>query len=141
MSDPASVRGSCLCGSVSFEVALPTLFCAHCHCTLCQRAHGAGYVTWLGVPRDQCHLESGAELLTRYASSDHGTRSFCARCGSALFFESTEYSDQLHIVLANLHGPIDREPEMHVHFGSSAPWTRVEDGLPRFGGESGMKQL
>ena len=39
-----------ICGTVEFSVALPTLFCGHCHCTMCQRNHGAAYVTWFGVP-------------------------------------------------------------------------------------------
>jgi hypothetical protein len=141
MSESTAARGSCLCGAVTFEVAFPTLFCAHCHCTLCQRAHGAGYVTWIGVLHQQCRVESGEELLTRYASSGHGTRTFCSRCGSTLFFESTEHADQVHIVLANLHDPIDREPQMHVYFSDRAHWTRLADELPRLGGESGVEPV
>jgi hypothetical protein len=141
VSDGPSASGSCLCGAVSFEVTFPTLFCGHCHCTLCRRAHGAGYVTWFGVPRAQLRLESGDDLLTRYASSDHGTRSFCARCGSTLFFESTRHPDELHVVLANMHGPIDREPQLHVFFGDRPRWTSLDDRLPRLGGESGMEPL
>jgi hypothetical protein len=98
-------------------------------------------VTWIGVPPHQCRIDSGAEVLARYASSDHGTRSFCSRCGSTLFFESTEHPDQLHIVLANLRDPIDREPQMHVYFDDRARWTRVDDELPRLGGESGVEAV
>jgi len=32
--EAAPVRGACFCGAVTFEVTLPTLFCAHCHCTM-----------------------------------------------------------------------------------------------------------
>ena len=51
MAEATSAGGGCLCGAVRFTVTLPSLFCGHCHCTLCQRSHGAGYVTWFAVPR------------------------------------------------------------------------------------------
>ena len=132
------VGGSCLCGSVRFEMELPTLFCAHCHCSMCRRGHGAGFVTWVAVPRDQFRIRSGEATLVRYRSSDHGTRSFCNRCGSSLFCESTRHPGQIDVVLANLEGPIDREPQMHVYFDDRAPWVEVGDALPKLGGTSGL---
>jgi hypothetical protein len=98
MSD-ASVSGACLCGAIRFQVRTPSLFCGHCHCTMCQRNHGAGYVTWFAVPRDQFQIDSGDDTLVRYASSEHGSRSFCGRCGSSLFCETTGHPNQIDIVL------------------------------------------
>ena len=43
------MTGNCLCDSVRFQFELPSLFAGHCHCSMCRRAHGAGYVTWVGV--------------------------------------------------------------------------------------------
>ena len=140
MSDEP-VPGSCLCGAVRFELRPPTLFCGHCHCTMCQRAHGAGFVTWTAVPRERFAVVAGEDVLVRHASSDHGTRSFCGRCGSSLLCESTHHPDQVDVVLANLEAPIDREPQVHVHFGSRVGWVPVDDGLPRLGGETGMEPL
>ena len=86
-----AVSGSCFCGAVRFEVELPTVFCAHCHCSMCRRAHGAGFVTWFGVERERLRLLGGEDALVRYRSSDQGTRSFCGTCGSTLFCESTRH--------------------------------------------------
>ena len=77
------IEGSCLCGAVRFTVGAAK-WCGHCHCTMCQRAHGAGYVTWVVVPRDQFAIEAGEDQLGRFASSKQGTRSFCKRCGRSL---------------------------------------------------------
>lgn len=140
MSTPP-VQGACLCGAVRFQVTLPTLFCVHCHCTMCQRNHGAAYVTWLGVPRDQTKICDGQELLTRYSSSSHGSRTFCSRCGTSLFCESENHADHVDIPLANMQGPIDRVPEAHCYFDSHVQWVAIEDGLPRLGGESGTDPL
>lgn len=139
MSESERVLGRCLCGSVRFSVLLPSLFCAHCHCSMCRRNHGAGYVTWFGVPAASLAIEAGAEQLCRYASSDHGTRSFCGRCGSSLFCESKHHPERVDVTLAAMDGPIDRAPQVHVHFDDRASWVRADDGLPRLGGASGLE--
>jgi hypothetical protein len=105
---------------------------------MCRRSHGAAFVTWFAVPRAQIFLEAD-ETLTRFRSSDHGTRSFCSRCGSTLFCESTHHPDQVDVVLANMEGPIDRAPQVHVFFDDRAEWTAVDDGLPRLGGATGLE--
>ena len=133
------VSGACLCGAVRFEIETPTLFSAHCHCSMCRRAHGAGFVTWIGVPYERFRVRAGEDRLVRYRSSDHGTRTFCHTCGSTLFCESTRHPDYIDIVLANLDGPIDRAPEFHVFFDDRAPWVHVADELPRMGGTSGIE--
>ena len=137
----SQVSGSCFCGAVRFSVRLPTLFCGHCHCSMCRRSHGAAFVTWFAVPRSQLVLEDGEAALARFESSDHGTRSFCSRCGSSLFCESTRHPDQIDIVLANMHGAIDRAPQLHVYFDDRASWVVVEDGLPRLGGVTGLEPI
>jgi hypothetical protein len=86
---PATVGGACLCGAVRFEVTLPTDFCTHCHCKMCRPNHGAGYVTWFGVKKEQLRRVSGEQNLVAYRSSEHGQRSFCKRCGTTLICEST----------------------------------------------------
>jgi hypothetical protein len=139
--ESATVPGACLCGAVRFGIALPTLFCAHCHCSMCRRAHGAGFVTWIAVTTDRFTLVAGNDRLVRYRSSDHGTRSFCGTCGSTLFFESTQRPDHIDIVLANMQAKIDRVPEFHAFFDDRADWVHVGDDLPRFGGTTGLDPL
>lgn len=138
-SDP--VAGACLCGAVRFEVTPPSLFCLHCHCSMCRRNHGAAYVTWLGIPRSQFRLLQGEALLAVHESSEHGRRSFCSRCGSSLLCENEKHPDQIDVVLANLEAPLDRAPEGHIYWSDRAPWVSAEDGLPRMGGDSGLSPL
>ncbi|MFP6622823.1 MAG: GFA family protein [Myxococcota bacterium] len=127
----AQVTGSCLCGAVAFHVELPTLFCGHCHCSMCRRNHGAAYVTWFGVLYEQFEIDQGIDVLVRHASSEHGSRRFCGKCGSSLFCESTQHPDHIDIVLANMDGPIDKAPQFHGYWESRADWAQVGDELPR----------
>ncbi len=135
------VPGACLCGAVRFDIQLPTLFCVHCHCSICRRAHGAGFVTWVGVAAEQFSLRAGEEQLTRYRSSAHGTRHFCRTCGSTLLFTTSAHPERVDVTLANLQGDIDRPPGLHVYFDDHAAWVDVHDGLPRLGGLSGLEPV
>jgi hypothetical protein len=123
--------GDCQCGEVRFAVQPPTLFCAHCHCDFCRRAHGAAIVTWFGVPEDQFRFLAGEERVTWYASSKQGRRGFCARCGSTLFYTSSLAPGEVHIALANMRGSIDRSPELHVFFDAHVDWLEFNDELPK----------
>ena len=69
MTDRKFVTGNCLCGAVGFELELPSKWCAHCHCSMCRRAHGAGYVTWVGFESDHFVLKRGDHHLQWYVSS------------------------------------------------------------------------
>jgi len=117
-----AVGGGCLCGAVRLCATLPPNWVAHCHCSTCRRAHGAGFVTWAGFPRDAVTVESGGQLLTRFQSSARATRSFCSRCGSMLLFQSGHWPDETHVALACLDSAEGLEPQMHAYWSSRAPW-------------------
>lgn len=123
-------RGACLCGDVQFEYQSPSLWCAHCHCTLCQRAHGAPVVTWVGVAQQQFVLTTD-EALRWYRSSVDSERGFCSRCGSTLFFRSERWPGEIHIVRTNMNDDIDAMPSVHVHCESQPHWFTFDDSLPR----------
>jgi hypothetical protein len=89
---------------------------------MCRRAHGAGFVTWVGFDRAAFTIESGGETLSRYASSAQATRSFCSRCGSMLFFESGHWPGEIHVTLASLDPAAGLEPQAHAYWSSRAPW-------------------
>jgi len=133
------VTGSCFCGAVQFEIQMPTLFCGHCHCSMCRRPHGAAFVTWTAVPPERFRITVGEGDLVRFKSSAQGTRSFCGICGSQLFCQTEPAV--VDVALASLHGPIDRVPEVHWYYDSRATWTVVNDDLPKLGGESGTEPL
>jgi hypothetical protein len=89
---------------------------------MCQRAHGAAFVTWIGVPEPQLHIVAGRDSVQWYASSADSRRGFCRHCGSSLFFRSERWSGEIHVARANVPGPIDREPEGDVHTDTKVSW-------------------
>ena len=132
MPDQDAVTGGCLCGAVRFAARFPTLFCCHCHCHWCRRAHGAAFVTWFGVAEEAFTLTQGTEHLVWYASSEQSSRGFCSRCGTTLFFRSKLAPGEMHITLANADGPIDQAPQGHAFFDARVSWATLGDDLPRW---------
>jgi hypothetical protein len=126
---PETLTGQCLCGGVRFEVRPPTKWCAHCHCTMCQRAQGAAFVTWVGTDQDQVAIRG--DTLAWYASSAGAERGFCSHCGSPLFFRSVHWPGELHITRASFSNGMDREPQGHVFYESHVSWCQLADSLPK----------
>ncbi len=145
---PKKQKGSCLCGKVVFEVAPPSRFCSHCHCVNCRKAHGAAFVTYLGVPSKQLKIKTGKIALKayRYGYAYKGkkivsTRTFCGQCGSSLFFESSRWPGEVHVAAGNMDGKIDKKPMLHFYYDQRPAWSKVHDALPKYGGPTGGKRL
>jgi hypothetical protein len=131
--------GACLCGGVRFEVVGPLDRVVHCHCTMCQRAHGAAFVTWAAVGEERVRILAGQSDVARYRSSEIGTRSFCRTCGSSLFCTLDTHPGVIDVALACLapeHGAV---PRAHVFWDDRAGWIELADRLPRLGGKSGLE--
>ena len=124
-------RGACLCGGVSFKAGLPSKWVAHCHCTRCQRAHGCAFVTWVSVGVAQVEIDDSQRLLRWHEAEEGGTRGFCSKCGSPMFFKAAAWPGELHIARALFTDPIDREPQVHGYYDTHVVWVTLGDDLPR----------
>jgi hypothetical protein len=128
----AARTGGCLCGGVRYRLDRAPLWVAHCHCSMCRRAQGAGFVTWAGFAEDALSLDAGEDLVSRYQSSAAAARSFCRRCGTPLFFQSSRWPGEIHVTLASLDSAEGLEPQAHAYWSSRVPWLGWDGGeLPR----------
>jgi hypothetical protein len=128
-----TANAQCFCGDVTLEATLPSLWAAHCHCSLCRRAHGAAFVTWVGMEAARCQIGDSSRRLHWYESTPGAERGFCSLCGAMMFFRSTRWPGELHIALAHFTTPVDRAPQVHAHWADHVSWANVDpgDGLPR----------
>jgi hypothetical protein len=134
-------NGGCLCGAVRFSVTLPSKWCAHCHCTMCRRAHGAAFVTWFGMKEERFAITQGEDELLRFASSDSAWRGFCRRCGTTMLFGGARWPGEVHIALACVDGDIDRAPSANTYWHRHVAWGLHPEQLPRYGGEDGTQPI
>jgi len=134
-----AIAGACLCGAVRFEVSGPLDRVVHCHCTMCQRAHGAAFATWAAVPGECLRITAGEADVTAYRSSEIGTRSFCRRCGSSMFCTLDTHPGMVDVALGCLAAGHGAAARAHVFWDDRADWVEVGDRLPRLGGKSGLE--
>ncbi len=87
MTTERAVKGSCLCGGVTFNAALPSQSLGACHCSSCRKWGGGPLLT---VESDNAVAFSGAEWITVFPSSEWAERGFCRQCGSHLFYRLRE---------------------------------------------------
>ncbi|MBN8489539.1 MAG: GFA family protein [Burkholderiales bacterium] len=127
----AQSRGHCLCGAVQLQVRLPARWVAHCHCTMCQRAHGAGVVTWAGFDEAAVQVGDAHGQLRWYASSPEAHRAHCGRCGTPMLFTSSRWPGELHVARALLDHALTQPPAAHVFHDSHVDWLVLGDDLPR----------
>jgi hypothetical protein len=125
-------RGSCLCGTVRWEMEPPFERMHHCHCSMCRKAHAAPFATWMIVARDRFRFTAGAANITGYQSSADYHRAFCTTCGSAV--PSLENGDMVDVPAGCLDDDPGVRPEMHIFAASKAPWYEIADSLPRHDG-------
>ena len=108
---------------------------------MCRKAHGAGFVTWLGINDEQLVVTLGGHLLKHFESSPGAQRSFCSNCGSPLFFRAPRWPGEVHVAAAHISGQLDQQPTAHAFVSHKASWISICDGLPQRGGVTGIEVL
>ncbi len=125
-------NGSCLCGSVRYEIDGELGEFGYCHCRSCRKASGSAHAANAPVERGRFRLLSGGDTLREYESSPGKLRAFCAACGSPIYAYLTATPDVLRIRLGSLDTPLTAEPRAHTWVSDKAAWDRIADGLPQF---------
>jgi hypothetical protein len=130
----APLSGSCLCGSVRFEVTEPLVSASYCHCTRCQRRSGTAASAQARVVPGSLRITSGEELVRAYDPGGGGfLKEFCSACGSALWSRSPEDPAVMSVRLGALDGDPGIRPSYRQFVAFAAPWEPLpDDGLPRY---------
>lgn len=125
------IRGSCLCGSVRYEIRGALARATNCHCSQCRKAHGAAFGTYARVNWVDFSLIAGEAEIGSYQSSPGVRRTFCKRCGSTLQFIRESRPESFSLTLGTLDEDPGIQPSVHIFVGSKAPWFQITDGLPQ----------
>ena len=107
------LTGSCLCGSIAYEVDAPPGWIAHCHCKTCRKAHGTAFTSVMMVPRSSFRWIRGEEFLSSFESSPGNFRQFCSRCGSQLVSDRNGQHDVM-LRLGSLDTPTTDRAKCHI---------------------------
>jgi hypothetical protein len=114
-SYPMSVSGGCQCGAVRYHTE-EMLDNSHiCHCRMCQKAVGNIFAALVAAPRDAIVWTRGEP--SRFRSSEHVDRGFCAKCGTPLFYDDVT-GNRVNFTIGSLDHPELFPP--HANTGNEA---------------------
>jgi hypothetical protein len=123
------IKGSCLCGNVSLEIAGPLRNARFCHCSNCRKFSGMSPAAWGLVQTDQLTVSPSDSGVSKY-NSGGGLRAFCSSCGSPLWYEPAGMPQYRGIPLGVIDEGEVPNPAMHVWTKSKVPWTSFGDEIP-----------
>jgi hypothetical protein len=131
--------GQCVCGAVTVAIDVPARWAWHDHSRASRHAQGCAYATYVGSWRSRFRILRGAERITRFEDTHAGTaRSFCATCGTPLFYESTRSPQMVNIPRALFTERTGREPRYHMSLHEQAEWTYLGERLVPLRGYPGV---
>lgn len=130
-SDEQAMKGSCLCGQVTYEADALAGPIFHCYCRTCRKAHSAAYATTARVDRSGFRWLRGDDVRASYESTPGKLRHFCPKCGSHLV---AEWVDQPQVIIrvASLDDDPGSRPTARIWRSHAVDWLESGDDLPAF---------
>lgn len=126
-----AIQGSCLCGSLRYEVDGPFTSMLSCHCSRCRKEHGAPFATFATTAPEALRWLGGEDTVVCRTAANGGPRHFCRTCGSVAPSAIPELGIAF-IPAGTLDGDPGIRPQGHFFVGSKAPWHEISDGLPQY---------
>ena len=115
--------GQCVCGAVRLEIDVPAVWAWHDHSAASRHAQGCAYATYIGSWKSRFRVLEGAGHIKRFEDTEHGTtRSFCASCGTPLFYERARSPKMVNIPRAIFASRTGREPRYHMNVLETPDW-------------------
>lgn len=124
-----SVKGSCECQGVMFELTGELRDVVFCHCSQCRKTSGH-YWAATQVSKGNLNLIK-ATSLSWYDSSDKARRGFCSECGSSMFYERKGI-DKISVSAGSLEIPTSLDRMRHIYVASKGDYYDISDDLPQF---------
>lgn len=124
--------GSCLCGTVGFEIHGKPGPLAYCHCSTRQRANGSAFGANVAVRAKYLKWTSGHEAIAEYQSSLGKFRAFCPKCGPPIYSRRDAEPGSFRIRLGTLDEDPERRALARYGVSSKAVWFDIADELPQY---------
>jgi hypothetical protein len=126
------LTGSCLCGTVKYEVRGELGPAYHCHCSRCRKANGSAFASNAVVQAKEFAIVQGADAMRRFSTAEGVHREFCGNCGSPILSRRDAIPDVVRLRMGTLDTVLTKGPGAHIYVGSKAEWFEICDDLPQF---------
>jgi len=127
------LRGSCLCGEVTFKITEPLKLARNCHCSRCRYGRAAAHATNGFTSSEGLQFLTGEERLNEYKVPDAKffTQVFCKTC-SSLMPRKDEARGIAVLPMSALDDDPGVRPSDHIFVASRASWHEITDDLPQY---------
>lgn len=121
-----ALHGSCLCGTVQFDVHEPQMF-LECHCTRCRQWTGCASTPAVVVAAANFEQTAGQDVLKVYEPDGFTNRHFCGQCGTSLYCGGPD----TYYINAGVLADITLELACHIQVADKAPWHQIGGATPQ----------
>jgi hypothetical protein len=131
-----AIRGSCLCGGVTFEIDKAAGPVEFCHCNRCRKVSGSSALLMIGVNTKDYRFLTGSELVRTYAApilysppAYHST--FCSTCGCPVPIPDPQ-GEWCEIPAGLFDDDPGVKPDKHIFVELLPAWDEIRDRLPQY---------
>jgi hypothetical protein len=126
------LSGSCLCGSVRFEIEAPFEHFLYCHCSRCRKATGTAHAANIVVAPERFRWTAGEDQVARYdlPTARSFATAFCKHCGAPMP-HPTRSRTRVIVPAGSLDDVTEARPSVHAYWGSRTAWFEDDPDLPK----------
>jgi hypothetical protein len=129
----ADIQGGCLCGAVRYRSTSAPIAARYCWCRVCQKIAAGNASVNVVFAKGAVTLEGETAVYESTADSGNAMRrSFCPKCGTHLFSESTGRPHLLVVRAGTLDDPAIAEPSAAIWTSSAPRWACIDPNLKQF---------
>jgi hypothetical protein len=131
-----TIRGSCLCGGVTFEIDRARGPAEFCHCNRCRKRSGSASLLTIRVNTKDYRLLTGRDFVKAYTapilrSLPPYQSFFCSNCGSPVP-ELDPEGDSFEIPAGLFDDDFGIRPDKHIFVEFMPPWDDIKGDLPAY---------
>ncbi len=126
-----TIRGSCLCKAIAYELDLPFERIIYCHCSRCRKATRTIHAANGYTKPEALRWVRGEDLVRRFDLPEARSFAtcFCTKCGSPLP-HLTRSGRELVVPAGSLDDDPGLLPSLNIFLDSRAAWARPPEELP-----------
>jgi hypothetical protein len=122
-----TVKGSCLCGDIKFELSIERLKIYQCHCNLCRKQTGTASSCGSVVSEENFSWLTGEHLITKWEKDSGFTSHFCSACGSSV---PNKFRDNpFYWVPAGTIDSDKVDTVVNIFTGEKSHWSNVDSSV------------
>jgi hypothetical protein len=125
------LKGSCLCGAVTYEAAGEAQRFFFCHCSRCRKASGSAHAANIFLQPGTLRFLTGEDQVRKFRLPEAArfANHFCGNCGARL---PRQGGDTVVIPAGSLNTEAPIAPQARIFMDSRAPWSCHGDEVPCF---------